>query len=59
MLEIQEMSSYRIKNHYDFENYADARKFLMDDNTYVWGFNNNYAKSQIITSWRINYLFLD
>ena len=45
-----------IKNHYDFENYADALKFLMDDNTYVWGFNNNYAKSQIITSWRINYL---
>ena len=28
----------------------------MDKNTYVWGFNNNYAKSQIITSWQINYL---
>ncbi len=45
-----------IKNHYDFNNYEDALKFLMDDNTYVWGFNNNYSKSQIITSWKINYL---
>ena len=45
-----------IKHHYDFSNYEDALNFLMDDNTYVWGFNNNYSKSQIITSWKINYL---
>ena len=45
-----------IKHHYDFNNYEDALNFLMDDNTYVWGFNNNYSKSQIITSWKINYL---
>ena len=29
---------------------------MMDKNTYVWGFNDNFAKSQIITSWQINYL---
>ncbi len=45
-----------IKNHYDFKDYKNALNFMMDKNTYVWGFNNNYAKSQIITSWQINYL---
>ena len=45
-----------IKNHYDFKDYNSALNFMMDDNKYVWGFDNNYSKSQIITSWKINYL---
>ena len=45
-----------IKNHWDFSDYESALKFMMDKNTYVWGFNNNFSKSQIITSWKVNYL---
>ena len=29
---------------------------MMDDANYIWGENNDYAKSQIISSWKINYI---
>ena len=45
-----------LKNHYDFPSYEVALKFMLHKENYIWGQNNDYAKSQIISSWKINYV---
>ena len=45
-----------LKNHYDFPTYDVALKFMMHEGNYIWGQNNDYAKSQFISSWKINYI---
>ncbi len=45
-----------LKNHYDFPTYDVALKFMLHEGNYIWGQNNDYAKSQIISSWKINYI---
>ncbi len=45
-----------LKNHYDFPSYEVALKFMLHKENYIWGQNNDYAKSQIISSWNINYI---
>ena len=46
-----------LKNHYDFENYERALKFMQDENKILEDYPHlkNYAKTNIINSWRINY----
>ena len=45
-----------LKNYYNYKSYEEALNFMMDDANYIWGENNDYAKSQIISSWKINYI---
>ncbi len=45
-----------LKNYYNYQNYEEALKFMMNEGNYIWGENNDYAKSQIISSWKINYI---
>ena len=47
----------RDRNHYDFENYERALKFMQDENKILEDYPHlkNYAKTNIINSWRINY----
>ena len=45
-----------LKNYYNYNSYEKALDFMMDDANYIWGENNDYAKSQIISSWKINYI---
>ena len=45
-----------LKNYYNYNSYEKALNFMMDDANYIWGENNDYAKSQIISSWKINYI---
>jgi len=46
-----------LKNHYDFETYERALKFMQDENKILEDYPHlkNYAKTNIINSWRINY----
>ena len=46
-----------LKNHYDFETYERALKFMQDKNKVLEDYPHlkNYAKTNIINSWRINY----
>ena len=46
-----------LKNHYDFETYEKALKFMQDENKILEDYPHlkNYAKTNIINSWRINY----
>ena len=46
-----------LKNHYDFETYERALKFMQDENKVLEDYPHlkNYAKTNIINSWRINY----
>ena len=46
-----------VKNHNDFDTYEEALKLMQDDNAILTDYKhlNNYAKTNIINSWRINY----
>ena len=46
-----------LKNHYDFETYERALNFMQDENKILEDYPHlkNYAKTNIINSWRINY----
>ena len=46
-----------LKNHYDFETYERALEFMQDENKILEDYPHlkNYAKTNIINSWRINY----
>ena len=46
-----------VKNHNDFETYEKALEFIQNENTIISDYKhlNNYAKTNIINSWRINY----
>ena len=46
-----------VKNHNDFETYEKALEFMQNENTIISDYKhlNNYAKTNIINSWRINY----
>ncbi|MGL3827490.1 sulfotransferase domain-containing protein [Candidatus Pelagibacter communis] len=46
-----------IKNHNDFKTYDDALEFIQNDNAILNDYKHlkNFAKTNIINSWRINY----
>jgi len=46
-----------LKNHHDFETYEKTLKFMQDENKVLEDYPHlkNYAKTNIINSWRINY----
>ena len=46
-----------LKNHHDFETYEKALTFMQDENKVLEDYPHlkNYAKTNIINSWRINY----
>ena len=44
-----------VKNHNSFKTYDEAFAFMKKDNTTIWGFDNDYSKTNVINSWRINY----
>ena len=44
-----------VKNHNSFQTYDEAFEFMKKDNTTIWGFDNDYSKTNVINSWRINY----
>jgi hypothetical protein len=46
-----------IKNHNDFKTYDEALEFLQNDNAILNDYKHlkNFAKTNIINSWRINY----
>jgi len=46
-----------IKNHNDFKTYDEALKFLQNDNAILNDYKHlrNFAKTNIINSWRLNY----
>ena len=46
-----------VKNHNDFETYEKALEFMQNENTVISDYKHlkNFAKTNIINSWRINY----
>ena len=46
-----------VKNHFDLESYDKALKFMQDENKVLDDYPHleNYAKTNIVNSWRINY----
>ena len=46
-----------LKNHHDFETYEKTLAFMQDENKVLEDYPHlrNYAKTNIINSWRINY----
>ena len=56
IIRVQEIIS-SVKNHNDLETYEKALSFMQDENKVLEDYPHlkNYAKTNIVNSWRINY----